>query len=113
MPSRRVNGDHGTPRTRGRQGASEPRITTLREQRLEKVVVSDTRSAALLVRIWFEDGPEEFRARLTAVGRTAGDVPTGDLTVAVASSPSEVITAVREWLDESLRSATEPIDGGP
>jgi hypothetical protein len=98
----------------GRQGAFEPRTTTLREQRLEKVVLSDTRSAALLVRIWFEDGPEEFRARLTAVGRTADDVPAGDdLTIALASSPSEVITAVREWLDESLRSATEPIDGGP
>jgi len=51
------------------------------------------RSAALVVRVWLEDGPDGFRARLT----------TGDgnaVTVAVAATPEAVVDAVRAWLDD-------------
>jgi hypothetical protein len=63
------------------------------------VAVTDDRSAALLVRVWLEDGTEQFRARVLAVGP---ETPAGDRTVAVASSPSEVIDAVSRWLEEFL-----------
>ncbi|MDP5181599.1 hypothetical protein QOZ88_03030 [Blastococcus sp. BMG 814] len=56
----------------------------------------DDRSAALLVRVWLEDGTDQFRARVTAVGR---DESEDDRTVALASSPSELVHAVGEWLD--------------
>lgn len=64
------------------------------------------RSAALFVRVWLEDDTSAFRARVTAVGRPEGDEPAQDYTVAVASSPADVLTAVNAWLEGFLRSRT-------
>jgi hypothetical protein len=63
------------------------------------VAVADDRSGALLLRVWIEEGSNQFRARLMAVGQGQGD----DQTVASASSPGDVLDAVRHWLDEYLR----------
>ncbi len=60
------------------------------------------RSAALLIRVWLEDGADHFRARLTAVGP---DSPAEDQTIAVTASTGDVLEAVRGWLEEFLRSA--------
>jgi hypothetical protein len=60
------------------------------------MAVSEQRSAALVVRVWFEDEPDGFRARVLSVGRAGAD----DRTVAVASSPGEVVDAVSSWLEE-------------
>lgn len=61
--------------------------------------MADDRSAALLLRVWLEEGSDQFRARLMAVGSGQGS----DRTVALASSPDDVLEAVRHWLDEYLR----------
>ncbi|MGY1690620.1 hypothetical protein [Geodermatophilus sp. SYSU D01105] len=66
-------------------------------------MADDDRSAAFLVRVWFEGESEQFRARVTAVG---SDSTEGVRTVAVASSPSQVIDAVSHWLEEFLRYGT-------
>jgi hypothetical protein len=68
------------------------------------VAVADDRSAALLLRVWTEEGSDQFRARLMAVGSGQGS----DRTVALASSPDEVLEAVGRWLDEYLREVTSP-----
>lgn len=65
--------------------------------------MTDDRSPALLVRIWLEGEAEQFRARVMAVGLDAAE---GDRTVAVASSPGEVIDAVSHWLEAFLRYGT-------
>lgn len=67
------------------------------------MAVTDDRSAALLVRVWLEDGTDQFRARVTAVGLDASD---DDRTVALASSPREVVDAVGDWLDRFVRFET-------
>jgi hypothetical protein len=64
--------------------------------------LTDDGSAALLVRVWLEDGIETFRARVTAVGRCGSD----DRTIALATSPSDLVAAVSEWLDQFLRDGT-------
>jgi hypothetical protein len=61
------------------------------------VAVTDERSAALLVRVWWEDGTNEFRARVVSVGLSAHEE---DRTIAIAASPRQVLDAVRDWLDE-------------
>jgi hypothetical protein len=67
-------------------------------------MTSEDRQTALLVRVWFEDGPETFRARLTALlADEQGPAPHG-VTVATVASPRDVLSAVREWLDGVLRS---------
>lgn len=68
--------------------------------------MSEDRSGTLLVRVWLEGGTEHFRARVSAV---ASDAPDEDRTVAVASSPREVLDAVRGWLDDftGTRSTTD------
>jgi hypothetical protein len=66
------------------------------------VAVADDRSAALLLRVWIEEGSDQFRARLMAVGSGGRS----DRTVALASSPDEVLEAVSHWLDEYLRGGT-------
>jgi hypothetical protein len=54
------------------------------------------RSASLLLRVWLENGTG-FRARLASVDTSPGG--TGrEATVAVASSPGELLTAVEAWL---------------
>ena len=59
----------------------------------------EDRSAALLVRVWLEDGAEHFRARVTAVGVHGSE----DRTVALAASTSDLIDAVSRWLDDFVR----------
>ena len=66
------------------------------------MAVADDRSAALLLRVWIEEESDQFRARLMAVGSGQGS----DRTVALASSPDDVLEAVSHWLDEYLRQAT-------
>ena len=69
----------------------------------------DDPSAALLIRVWLE-GSREFRARLlTLRGATAG-TPAEEVTVAVTSSPDEVLDAVRNWLDGFIQDATTRTD---
>jgi hypothetical protein len=75
------------------------------------VTVDDDRSAALILRVWLEGGTNSFRGRVTAMDTTAGH-ERGELTVGVASSPDELVDAVRAWLDEFLRQAQGPVDGG-
>ncbi len=59
-------------------------------------------SAALLVRVWLE-GPGEFRARLLTRHGGAPGASAEEVTVAVASSPADVLEAVRAWLDDFTR----------
>jgi alkanesulfonate monooxygenase SsuD/methylene tetrahydromethanopterin reductase-like flavin-dependent oxidoreductase (luciferase family) len=68
-----------------------------------KVAVADDRSAALLLRVWMEEGSDQFRARLMAVGT---DGQAGDRTVSLASTPDDVIDAVRRWLDDFITYRT-------
>ncbi len=67
------------------------------------------RSAALLIRVWFEDA-EQFRARLLTVRGVTPDTPGEEVTVAVASSTDDVLDAVRNWLDGFTREAVDPGD---
>ena len=67
----------------------------------------DDPSAALLIRVWLE-GPGEFRARLLP---PAAGTPPEEVTVAVASSPDDVLDAVRVWLDGFIANAADPGDG--
>jgi hypothetical protein len=64
--------------------------------------LTEDRSAALVVRVWLEDGAEHFRARVTAVDMHGYE----DRTVALAASTSDLIYAVSKWLDEFLRFGT-------
>ncbi|MGY1636852.1 hypothetical protein ACI78V_09380 [Geodermatophilus sp. SYSU D00742] len=64
--------------------------------------MTDDRSAALLVRVWLEEG-DQFRARLTAVGLDAAEA---EQAVSLAASPSDVVEAVRNWLNQFLDYGT-------
>ena len=67
-----------------------------------EATVGGDRSAALLLRVWQEDSTRSFRGRLTSMD-TYPDSPGGELaTVGLASSPRDVLKAVRAWLDEFL-----------
>ena len=69
------------------------------------MALTEDLSFALLIRVWFEDGPEGFRARLTALrSRSEHGEPSQGMTVTVTTSPSQVATAVSDWLD-GLRSS--------
>jgi hypothetical protein len=71
--------------------------------------MTDDRSFALLIRVWFEDGSETFRARVTALRSPSDHSETSrDLTVAVTTSPGEVVTAVSDWLDGLRVSRSSP-----
>ena len=83
----------------GRQG--RPRWT---------VTLDGDRSAALLVRVWLEDGAESFRGRLTSLDTSPGQPGTEEATVALTASPRAVVEAVRAWLDDFLRDASNSID---
>ena len=61
-------------------------------------------SAALLLRVWLE-GPGEFRARLLTLHADAAGTSAEEVTVAVASSPEDVLDAVRAWLDDFTRGS--------
>jgi hypothetical protein len=68
------------------------------------VTVEHDRSAALLIRVWAEGSPEEFRARLSTVDTSRSD-GAEQATVAVASSPEAVLETVRGWLSEFTGAA--------
>jgi hypothetical protein len=70
----------------------------------------DDISAALVIRVWFESGAEQFRARLTSTDTSRGASASGERTVALAASRGDVMDAVGKWLDDILRRASEPID---
>jgi hypothetical protein len=73
------------------------------------VTLNDDRSAALLIRVWAEEGTGGFRGRVSSID-TSGGEETGEITVAVASSTDDVLDAVRRWLVGFTRRASEPID---
>jgi hypothetical protein len=83
------------------------RCDAARTRRREDVV--DPPGAALLIRVWLEDAGE-FRARLLTPADVAAGGRAEEITVAVASSPGEVLAAVRAWLDGSTRQSTDPVD---
>jgi hypothetical protein len=66
--------------------------------------LSDRRSGVLLVRVWLEDD-DTFRARVTAPLASEGGEAAEDVTVAVGSSPRDVLDAVGKWLDGFLSGA--------
>lgn len=68
------------------------------------VTLDQDRSASLLVRVWLDGDTDEFRARLTSVDTSPGQEG-AEVTVGVASSPGDVITAVRTWLATLLGPA--------
>ena len=74
------------------------------------VTLNDDRSAALLIRVWVEEGTDEFRGRISAIDTSGGAQGSGEVAFAVASSPSEVVDAVRRWLEDLPRPAADPID---
>ena len=69
----------------------------------------DDPSAALLIRVWLE-GSREFRARLLTVRGATAETPAEEATIAVTSSPDEVLDAVRDWLDGFIQGATTQTD---
>ncbi len=69
------------------------------------------RSAALLLRVWLEDGAPVFRGRLTTMETSPGGGGTEEVAVALASSPRDVVEAVRVWLDQFISDASDSIDG--
>jgi hypothetical protein len=70
------------------------------------------RSAVLVVRVWLEGDTDQVRARLTTAGTTPGSGVGAEVTVTAAASPSDVVRAVRAWLDEFLDTGSVSIDGG-
>jgi len=66
--------------------------------------VTDDRTAAMLVRVWLEDEGRSFRARVLAVGDDDGSEE--DRTVAVVSSPGDLLDAMSQWLEEFIRNGT-------
>jgi hypothetical protein len=69
----------------------------------------DDPSAALLIRVWLE-GAGGFRARLMTLQHATREAPAEEVTVAVASSPGDVIDAVHDWLDGFTRQAMNSAD---
>ena len=70
--------------------------------------VDGGRSAALLVRVWSEDGARTLRGRLTSRVTWPGGPET---TVAVVASPEGVLDAVRAWLADVLEAPPHVDDG--
>lgn len=69
----------------------------------------DDPSAALLIRVWLE-GAGGFRARLLTLRDATAERPAEEVTVAVVSSPGDVLDAVRDWLDGFTGRATNSVD---
>ena len=74
------------------------------------VTLHNDRSAALVIRVWLDRGTGQFRSRVTAADTSAGAAFGDEVTVAVASSPGEVMDAVSEWLHGFTRDAPKRID---
>jgi hypothetical protein len=66
------------------------------------VTLSVERSSAVLVRVWLEGEADRFRARVMAAGEETEGAG-GDRTIALASSPVEVLAVVRRWLENFTR----------
>jgi hypothetical protein len=73
-------------------------------------VVVDHWGAALLIRVWLEDAGG-MRARLLSLPNLSDGRPAEETTVAVASSPGDVLDAVRDWLEGVTRQAPGPLNG--
>jgi hypothetical protein len=74
------------------------------------VTLDDDRSAALLIRVWVEQSADGFRGRVSSIDTWGGSGGADEITLTVASSTSDVLDAVRRWLDGFVRSAANPID---
>jgi hypothetical protein len=72
--------------------------------------MGDDRSAALVIRVWLEEETNQFRGRITAVDTSAGSEGGEGISLAVASSPSDLTDAVREWLYEFISDAPKRVD---
>jgi transglutaminase-like putative cysteine protease len=73
--------------------------------------VDGGRSAALLVRVWCEDGARTVRGRLTSRVTSPGGPDGPETTVAVVASPDGVLDAVRAWLADVLETPPHVDDG--
>jgi hypothetical protein len=61
--------------------------------------------------VWLEDGARVFRGRLTTMETSPGGRGADEVAVALASSPREVVDAVRAWLDQFVGDAPDEGDG--
>ena len=68
----------------------------------------DDRSAVLIIRVWVDD--DSFRGRLATLERIGQDNGIEDQAYAVASSPGDVVVAVREWLGRFQQGVNDRID---
>jgi hypothetical protein len=75
--------------------------------------VPHNRSASLFIRVWSESGTDDFRARLTALDTSPGEVGDAEVTVGVASSPAAVMSMVRTWLSAFLDPGSDVSPDGP
>jgi hypothetical protein len=83
-----------------------------RRRRPARVVAVDgDRSAALLLRVWREDGTPSFRGRLIGMDTSPGSAGEELATVGLATSPRDMVNAVRAWLDEFLGDDPKAMDG--
>ncbi|MGX5653403.1 hypothetical protein ACWKWC_01355 [Geodermatophilus nigrescens] len=87
------------------------RVSGRHGPRLRRATTTD-RSAALVVRVWFEDDAQAFRGRLTAVETWPGGPDAEEVSVAVAACPGDVVDAVRDWLDRFVDDVPGRGDGG-
>jgi hypothetical protein len=91
-----------------------PRLSPRRGRAPWTVTVDGDGSAALVVRVWLEDGAGSFRGRLTSIDTSPAAAGAGVATVAtvaLVSSPRDAVEAVRAWLAAFLGDAANPIDG--
>jgi hypothetical protein len=77
---------------------------------IEVVTLNYDRSAALVVRVWLEGETGQFRSRLTTGDTSPGSAFGDEVTVAVVSSPRELMNAVSDWLQEFTHDAPKRID---
>ena len=76
------------------------------------MTVNHDRSATLIIRVWLEGGPDDFRGRLATVDTSGGHEGGGEIAFAVTSSPGDTVDAVHAWLDAFLQRASAPSDSG-
>jgi hypothetical protein len=67
--------------------------------------VSQSHSSALLIRVWLGDVDDTLRARLLSSDGPGTTSAVEDMTVAIASTPEDVLTAVGDWLERFLAAA--------
>ncbi len=112
----------GPPTTRCHERGRKPAVMTARRPRVVggdgppgrsrwSVTPVGDRSAALLVRVWLEDGAPVFRGRLTTMETSPDGRGAEEVAVALTSSPHDVVDAVRAWLTQFLDNAAGSVDG--